>query len=137
MTKAKPTRKRISELADLRAKQAKEAQKAIATLTIALNEMYKTGTEIDQLCRHADLRNHYVGEGFSSRVCQAMGPALKRFGILAHSDASHPKFGQELTVGEGNGADALVMLDRAIEAEAQVQARRDATEIRAYGSTAA
>jgi hypothetical protein len=130
-------RNRISGLADLRAEQAVEAQKAIDKLTIALNEMYKTGTEIDQLTRHADMRHHYVGEGFSSRVHNAIAPALKRFGILAHSDSSHPKHGQELTVSEGTGADALAMLDRAIEAEAQAQARRDATEIRNYGSTAA
>jgi hypothetical protein len=80
--------------------------------------MYNTGAEIDRLARHADLRHHFVGVGFSSRIAQAVGPALKRFGLLTHSDSSHPKFGQEMTVGEGNGVDALVMFDRAIQAEA-------------------
>ena len=130
-------RTRIASLADVRAEQAKEAQKAITSLNTALNAMYETGTEIDRLARHADLRHHYVGEGFSSRICQAIGPALKRFGILAHSDASHPKFGQALTVGEGAGTDALAMLDRAIQAEAQAQARRDATQERFHGGAAA
>jgi hypothetical protein len=130
-------RSRIASLANVRSEQAVEAQKAINKLTIALNEMYSTGTEIDRLARHADLRHHYLGEGFSSRICQAIGPALKRFGILAHTDASHPKFGQELTVGEGAGTDALAMLDRAIKQEAQNQARRDAHQARTYGATAA
>ena len=137
MVKLASIDKRIAALADVRSEQAKEAQKAITKLNTALNAMYDTGAEIDRLARHADLRHHYVGEGFSSRICQAIGPALKRFGILAHSDASHPKFGQELTVGEGAGTDALAMLDRARKTEAQNQARRDATQTRLHGDTAA
>ena len=37
---------------------------------------------------------------------------MKQFGILAALDSSHPKFGQALTVAEGTGEDALVLLDR-------------------------
>ena len=49
---------------------------------------------VDGLAKQADVRRHYIGEGFASRVAQALGPALKQFGILAALDSSHPKFGQ-------------------------------------------
>ena len=55
---------------------------------------------------------------------QALGPALKPFGILAHIDSSHPKFGTPLTEGEGTGDDVLVLLDRGKREAQKTEERR-------------
>ena len=133
---ADQARTKISELADNRAKLAIKAQKHIDGLAVVLAEMLDAGDEIDRLARSGDLRHHLVGQGFATRVCQAVGPCFKRLGILAHIDSSHPKFGLPMTTGEGDGADALVMLDRGREAEAKQQANRDATQRKIYGDAA-
>lgn len=49
---------------------------------------------------------------------------MKQFGILAALDSSHPKFGQALTVAEGTGEDALVLLDRGRRETEKLDARR-------------
>jgi hypothetical protein len=121
------TRDRIVALANERAKQAAAVQKHINALTKGLAKMLDTGIEIDRLAKQQDVRNHYCGDGFASRICQALGPALKRFGVLAHGDSSHPKFGQPLTVSEGCGEDALAMLDRGINEAVRQQERIDAS----------
>jgi hypothetical protein len=133
---ADQARTKISELADNRSKLAVKAQKHIDGLAVVLAEMLDAGDEIDRLARSSDLRNHLIGQGFATRVCQSVGPCFKRLGILAHIDSSHPKFGLPMTVGEGDGADALIMLDRARKMESQNQARRDATQKKIYGDAA-
>lgn len=130
-------RKRIAALADNRTRLAIKAQKHIDGLAVVLAEMLDAGDEMHRLARSTDLRHYLTGPGFASRLCQALGPALARFGILAHIDSSHPKFGTALTVGESNGEEVLAMLDRSREMEAQGQARRDETQKKIYGDAAA
>jgi hypothetical protein len=133
---ADQARTKISELADNRVKLSIRAQMHIDGLAEVIAEMLDCGDEIDRLARSGDLRHHFLGTGFSNRVCQALGPGLKRLGILAFADSSHPKFGQPMTTGECDGADALVMLDRNRENEAKQQANRDATQRKIYGDAA-
>jgi hypothetical protein len=129
-------RKRISSLADVRTKQAKEAQRHIDALTTALNAMHETGCEIHKLTHHESIRDHFIGSGFSSRLTHALAPGLKNFGILAHSDSSHPKHGLPLTEGEAGGVGALAMFDRAVKAEAKDKERREEFMADTYGVSA-
>ena len=95
--------------------------------------MHETGVEIDHVSRTPDLRRHYVGDGFSARVNNAIGPALKQFNILSHLDSSHPKFGLAMTCSEGTADEAIAMLDRSNSEAVKEKARIDATKERIYG----
>jgi hypothetical protein len=124
----------IVALAEQRQRQSKKAQKIIDSFTKVLGEMMDTGVQIDRLTRMAEVRNHYCGDSFSSRIAQALGPVLKPFGILAHMDSSHPKFGTPLTVGEGTGDDCLVLLDRGRRESEKMDERR--AKVKASGAVA-
>jgi hypothetical protein len=127
-------RQEIAALADKRNGQAQKAQKVIDALTKILGEMMETGVQIDRLAKLADVRRHYIGESFASRICQALGPALKPFSILAHIDSSHPRFGEPLTKSEGTGEDALNLLARGRREAQKLEERRAATKARYEGA---
>jgi len=97
--------------------------------------MYETGSEIHRLTHFEDLRNHFIGDGFSSRLTHALAPGLRNFGILAHTDSSHPKHGLPLTEGEAGGAGVLVMYDRALKMEAENRVRREELRASIYGGS--
>lgn len=100
-------------------------------------EMLETGQQIDALARQSDVRNHYVGHGFSSRVVQALGPCLRPFGILKNTDTSHRRYGDALTVSEGTAQYALNLLGRSRRETARMDQRRLDTRARMRGENAA
>ncbi len=127
-------RKEIVVLAEKRNHQAQQAQAIIDSLSNKLAEMMETGVQIDRLAKLSEVRRHYIGEAFSSRLAQSLGPVLKPFSILAYIDSSHPRFGESLSKAEGTGEDVLNLLDRGHREARKLEERKVETAVRFEGA---